>query len=358
MTKAPLRARLALPGDPATPTGGYVYDRRLMGAAPGAGLDLSLLPLPGGFPTPCGATLAAALGILRAAADADPSPIFIDGLAMGVMPAEALAALPVPVIALHHHPLGMEPGLAPERAAALIASETAALAACAAVLTTSHETAKTLTGRLGVPPEKIAVALPGLDRAPAAPRRGTPPHILGVGTISARKGWDVLARALAQLADLPWTAEIIGPRDREPAADAALQGLIEELGLSPRLRLSGPQPAEALRDAYQGADAFCLPSRYEGFGMVAAEAMAHALPVVTTTAGALPEATGGAALLVPPDDAEALAGALRRVLTDRAEADRMAAASAARAAALPTWEDAARIAAGLIARVTRTEDAA
>lgn len=353
-----IRARLAVPGDPATPTGGYVYDRRLAETAPAAGLELAPLPLPGGFPTPCGATLAAALGILRAAAEREGTPILIDGLALGVMPAEAIAALPVPVIALHHHPLGMEPGLEAGRARALLASEAAALAACAGVLTTSQETAKTLAARLGVPPARIAVAPPGTDRAAPAPRRGNPPLLLGVGTISHRKGWDVLAEALARIAHLPWRARIVGPRDREPATDAALTARIAALGLAARIELTGPLDAAGLHAAYQGADLFCLPSRYEGFGMVAAEAMAHALPVATTNAGALPEATGGAALLVPPDDPAALADALALLLTDRAEADRRAAASAARAEALPTWDGAARIAAGLIARVIEERTAA
>jgi glycosyltransferase involved in cell wall biosynthesis len=95
--------------------------------------------------------------------------------------------------------------------------------------------------------------------------------------------------------------------------------------------------------AYQGADIFCLPSRYEGYGMVAAEAMAHGLPVVVSAAGALPEAVGDAGLLVPPDDAPALAASLTRLLDDRAEADRRAAASHARAQSLPGWDVTARI---------------
>ena len=345
----PRAARFAIPGDPATPTGGYVYDRRLAEAAPAAGLTLAPLPLPGGFPGADDATIAEALAILADAAAADPSPILIDGLALGVLPAAALAALPVPIIAMHHHPLGLEPGLAPDRAAALLAAEAEALAACAGVLATSHATAETLRTRLNVPAGKIAVALPGTDMAPDAPRRGDPPLILGVGTISARKGWDVLADALAAIAHLPWRAEIVGPRDREPQADAALVAQLCQRGLSHRVALRGALDAPALHAAYQSADLFCLPSRYEGFGMVAAEAMAHGLPVVTTNAGALPEATDGAALLVAPDDAPALAGALAAVLADRARADKMAAASRERALRLPTWEEAARIAAALIA---------
>lgn len=354
MSPRPLRARFAIPGDPETPTGGYVYDRRLTEAAPAAGLELIPLRLPDGFPDPSPEALARTLAMLAEAAAADPAPILIDGLALGVLPAEAVAALPVPVVAMHHHPLGMETGLAPERAAALIASEKAALSACAAVIATSTETARTIARVFDIPLAAVTVAEPGLER-PAAPalRRGAPPVILGVGTISARKGWDVLAEALAGIAHLPWRAEIVGARDRDPAADAALSAQLAALGLTDRVTLRGALPAAALAEAYQGADLFVLPSRYEGYGMAPVEAMAHGLPVICSDAGALAEATGGAAVLVPPEDAGALALAIAATLTDRAQADALAAASLARAATAPNWTDAAGLVAGAIAAAMR-----
>lgn len=338
------RVLFAIPGDPETPTGGYVYDARLRDAAPRAGLDLPLLRLPAGFPDPSAAALAETLALL-AGADA---PLLIDGLALGVLPADAIRALPAPVIAMHHHPLGLETGLTPARSAVLIASETAALAACAHVIATSRTTADTLAAKLGVPAGKITVAAPGLDRAAPAPRAGRPARILGVGTISRRKGWDVLVAALASIPAPDWTCEIVGPDDRDPEAAAALRAQIAAAGLAGRIRLTGAMTAEGLHAAYQGADIFCLPSRYEGYGMVAAEAMAHGLPVIATAAGALPEAVGDAGLLVAPDDAPALAAALTRLLTDREEADRRAAASHARAATLPGWDATAAIVADAI----------
>jgi glycosyltransferase involved in cell wall biosynthesis len=334
-----LRALFAIPGDPETPTGGYVYDAAVRAAAGSAGMDLPLLALPGGFPDPSPDALAETLALL-ARADA---PLLIDGLALGVLPAAAIRALSVPVIAMHHHPLGLETGLPPARSAALIAAEAEALAACVHVIATSRTTADTLTARLAVSAGKITVAAPGLFRAPAAPRVGRPPLILGVGTISRRKGWDVLAGALALMTDRAWTCTIVGPDDRDPDAAAALRAQIAAAGFGVRMRVTGAMPADALFAAYQGADIFCLPSRYEGYGMVAAEAMAHGLPVVVSAAGALPEAVGDAGLLVPPDDAPALAASLTRLLDDRAEADRRAAASHARAQSLPGWDVTARI---------------
>ncbi|MFO7853765.1 MAG: glycosyltransferase family 4 protein [Paracoccaceae bacterium] len=337
-----LSATLAVPGDLGTPTGGYEYARRLLSAAPEAGLALTHLALPDGFPEPSEAATRETLARLSAT----PGPLLVDGLAHGALPASGLSPLGPRLAALHHHPLGLETGLAPAEAARRLAAEAAALAETAAVICTSRTTAATLADRLHVPPERITVALPGLDPAPKAPRRGDPPVILGVGTISRRKGWDVLAEALAPLTGLPWRAEIAGAADREPEATRALEARLSALGLTDRVTLLGALPRAELDGRFAGADLFVLPSRYEGYGMVVAEALARGLPTVATTAGALPEAAGDAAILVPPDDPAALAEALRRLI-ERPEA-RDALAARALARRFPTWtETAAAVAAAL-----------
>ncbi|MEM1315124.1 MAG: glycosyltransferase family 4 protein, partial [Pseudomonadota bacterium] len=274
--------------------------------------------------------------------------LLIDGLALGAMPAKLLRSLDKTLIALHHHPLGLEPGLSHETARARLSAEAEALAACAAIVTTSATTAETLTTQLGVPKAKITIAEPGVSRRPPAPRRGDPPRILGVGTISRRKGWDLLIPALAPLAGLPWQLEIAGAQDRESNETKALRAAIEAHDLSDRIALPGPLSEAELAARYAAADLFVLPSRYEGYGMVVAEAMAHALPVLTTTAGALPEVAGGAARLVPPDDVPALSAALAELLTSPAERDRLAEASRKRAETLPSWHDAAAKLANLL----------
>ena len=342
-----IAAAFAIPGALDTPTGGYEYDRKLLEAAPAAGLALSHLPLSGGFPHPTRAEAEAAIAAMAAA----PGPVLVDGLALGALPTEAIPeALGARLIALCHHPLGLETGLSADASARMLAAEAAALARCARVLTTSRTTAETLRTRLGVPAARIAVAPPGLTPAPCAPRRRDPaPMILGVGTISARKDWGTLVAALSRLADRDWTCAIAGDDARDPDAAQALRAAIETAGLAPRIRLTGALGRAALDALYLDADLFCLPSRYEGYGMVIVEAMMRGLPVVACDAGAVPEAAGGAARLVPPGDPEAMAGALAAVLDDAEEADRMAAASRAHALSLPGWEDAARIVAGLLA---------
>ena len=97
---------------------------------------------------------------------------------------------------------------------------------------------------------------------------------------------------------------------------------------------------------------FVLASRFEGYGMAYAEAIAHGLPVIGTTGGATPETVPpDAGILVPPDDMAALAAALRRLICDRGERERMAAAARAAAAELPTWPESAKLLAGAIERV-------
>lgn len=303
---------------------------------------LTHLPLPGGFPSPTGAEAEAAVAVLGEALAR--GPVLVDGLALGALPGVAglPAELRARLAALCHHPLGLEPGLSPAESARRLAEESAALAACAAVAVTSDTTGRTLTERLGVPSDRITVALPGTDPAPQAPRRGDPPLILGVGTLSRRKGWDLLLSALAAVADRPWRAVIAGADDRDPETAAALRAQCEARRLAGRVDLPGALPRAEVDRLYLEADLFVLPSRYEGFGMVVTEALARGLPVIAADAGAVAEAAGGAARLVPPEDPRALAEALEDLLDRPAARDRLAAAARARAADLPGWKDTAR----------------
>src|SRR5664279_5315989 len=93
---------------------------------------------------------------------------------------------------------------------------------------------------------------------------------------------------------------------------------------------------EKLAELYAGADLFALASRFEGYGMAYAEAIAHGLPVIGTTAGAIPDTVGAAALLVEADDVAALAAALRALVGDRGRRERLAAAAREAAQRLPS----------------------
>jgi glycosyltransferase involved in cell wall biosynthesis len=338
------RVAFAVPGDLATLTGGYAYDRRMISELESLGWKIDLVNLGDGFPRPSQEQRKTALE--RLIAIPAGCPIIIDGLAFGVLPEVALQLCPChPLIALVHHPLALESGLSAAQAADLLASERAALASARRVIVTSTTTARLLAADYGVPADRIVVACPGSDSAPAA--HGSNDGIvrlLAIGVVVRRKGFDVLISALATLPDLPWHLTIAGDRGRDHEAAAQLDADILRFKLGGRVAVLGAVSRERIAELYAGADLFILASRFEGYGMVFSEAIAHGLPVIGTTAGAIPETVpAGAGMLVAPDDAPALATALRRVIEDPDEMRRMAASARAAAQALPSWQDSAKL---------------
>jgi glycosyltransferase involved in cell wall biosynthesis len=343
----------AIPGDLDTPTGGYIYDKRMIAELRDLGWRPEVLNLGEGFPKPNALTLAGAGAHLTDVPKG--RPIVIDGLAFGVLPhvAEALRETH-PLIALVHHPLALETGVTPRDAATLRESERAALACTRGVIVTSPATARTLAAEYGVSAERMTVAPPGTDRPKVVRRNNAgPPRLLAVGAVVPRKGYDVLTEALSLLLDLPWRLTIVGDCSRDPPTAARLKADIARHRLGPRVTVEDAVPAERLATLYAAADLFVLPSRHEGFGMAYAEAIAYGLPVIGTTAGAIPDTVpASAGVLVPPDDVAALAAALRRLIAQPAERDRLAAGARVAAAALPTWRGSAELFAQAIARVS------
>lgn len=330
-------ARLAIPGDPETPTGGYVYDRRVIEASAGA---LAPLALPGGFPFPDPAALEAAI----AAIATSTQPVIVDGLAYGAFPTGLIESLPRRPLALCHHPLGMETGLDPDLAKRWIKAERAALARAAHVIVTSAATKRLLVAEFGLNAAGVTVASPGLDPAPPATGGAGPPMILTVASLTPRKDHATLVAALARLAaarpELDWRAVFAGPLDRAPATAAAIRDAIRDAGLRDRIEIIGAVNPAALDALYGRASIMALPSRYEGYGMVFAEAMMRALPVVACKIGA--EGASGppsAMRLVPVGDAPALAAALEWFLENPARRQNAGRRARAHALTLPGWAE-------------------
>lgn len=330
-----------LPGPAETVSGGFLYDRRMIGALRRAGLLASLITLPDCFPCPPPAVIARAQDDLAALPAG--SWLIADGLALAPL-CERIAALKdgrLHVVALIHHPLCDEGGLsAPERAR-LFESERRALAGTRHVIVTSATTARRLAD-FGVVAERITVVPPGITRAvgTGARRRRDDDcvvRILSVGSLVPRKGQDVLVQALARVRGLPWQLTLIGPaRDRRFAR--RLRTLSRSFGLSARIRFSGSLPPTRLEQRYGKADIFALPSRMEGYGIALAEAMAHGLAIVTTPAGAIPEvvpATAG--VFVPPDAVKPLARALAALIRDPNRRRRLRRGALEAPAAGRTW---------------------
>ena len=346
------RTAFAVPGDLATATGGYGYDRRIIAELQLLGWQIDVVSVGDGFPQPSAEQRAVALARLETLPEG--VPIVVDGLALGALPeaAEKIARR-APLVALVHHSLALETGLSPAVARKLFESECKALAAARSVIVTSRATAKRLNADYDVSPERITVAPPGTDRVAAA--RRTPDstvRLLSVGAIVPRKGFDVLIAALASIADLPWRLTIAGDHTRSPATAAKLEADIARHRLADRVDLLGAVSPQELCALYSSADVFVLASHFEGYGMAYAEAMASGLPIIGTTGGATADtvpATAG--VLVEPGNVEPLTRALRMVIENEEERRRLARGALAAAAGLPSWASTARIVASVLERL-------
>jgi glycosyltransferase involved in cell wall biosynthesis len=219
------------------------------------------------------------------------------------------------------------------------------------VIATSAATARVLAADYGVASERVSVVEPGTDAVEVPPRRGGAEVVLlAVGAVIPRKGYDVLVAALASIKHLAWRLVIAGDCARSPATMRQLENDIRRLGLSGRIVFRGALAAGELSALYASVDLFVLPSRYEGYGMAYTEAISHGLPVVATTAGAIPETVpDDARVLVPPENVEALAAVLRLLIETPRERERLAAG--ARAAKFPSWRQQGAIFAAVLERL-------
>ncbi|HET9716028.1 MAG TPA: glycosyltransferase family 4 protein [Pseudolabrys sp.] len=338
------RLVFAVPGDLATPTGGYAFDRRIIAELEKLQWTIEVIDLGSDFPWPAKATREHAAA--RLAMTPEGSTVMIDGLALGTLPEAARRLRPNhTLVALVHHPLAMETGINASQADILRASERSALAAARHVIVTGKTTADQLIAEYNVPADKITIVLPGTDTTGfSAGSRDGIVRILSVGAIVPRKGFDVLITALGAIRELPWRIVIAGDRTRHPETAARLDDQIARLELGERVILEGAVASSRLQQLYLDSDLFALASRYEGYGMAYGEAVAHGLPVIGTRVGAAADLVPpGAGILVSPEDPVSFAQALRRLIENPNERSRAAAAARAAAEKLPKWEEAARI---------------
>ncbi|MFF9674555.1 glycosyltransferase family 4 protein [Streptomyces eurythermus] len=354
-------AHFVMPGgvdDPAAPSGGNAYDRRIRLDLPGFGWLVTPHAVPGGWPRPDGPARDRLARTLRDLPD--DAVVLLDGLvACGVPEIVVPEAGRLRLAVLVHLPLGDETGLDPAVAAALDTRERAVLRAAGAVIATSDWAGRRLVSHHGLAPDRVHVAAPGADIAPLAPGTDGVSRLLCVAAVTPRKGQHRLVEALAEVRDLPWTCECVGGLGQDPGyADRVRQSTARH-GLTDRLRLTGPRTGADLDASYAAADLVVLPSRAETYGMAVTEALARGVPVLVTDVGGLPEAVGRApdgrvpGILVPPEDPTALAAALRRWFADPDVRRRLKAAARGRRTTLAGWPTTARTLATVLHHLPR-----
>jgi glycosyltransferase involved in cell wall biosynthesis len=347
---------LVVPGRLDTPTGGYVYDRRIVAGLGALGWPVDVCSLDGSFPSPSEAARAAAASALSSI---PPGVIvLVDGLAGGALPTlMEREATRLRLVSLVHHPLADETGISHEDRTAFEASERRSVAASRRVVVTSRATANRVSALFGVAPERIAVVEPGVDRGPLSKGSASAtPELLCVATISPRKGYGTLVRALAMIDDRPWHLTIVGSLDRDPPSAEILRSSLRAAGLEQRVTLAGEADAATISTYYQRADLFVLATEYEGYGMVVAEALAHGLPVVSTPVGGIPDLVGSdAGVLVAVGDARGLADAIANALDHSDVRLRWRTGAAQVRDRLSSWETASRKMADVLRRVALDE---
>jgi glycosyltransferase involved in cell wall biosynthesis len=334
--------------DPARPSGGNVFDRRVCRQLVSLGWSVHEHPVAGFWTRPDAASYAALADAVRRIPDG--AVVLLDGLVASTAPDVLVPeAARLRLVVLVHMPLGDR-------------RERAVLEAAAAVITTSAWTRRRLGDLYALPTDRVHVAEPGVDEVNADDLATATAHggaLLCVAAVTRDKGHDVLLEALSAVLDLSWDCTCVGRLDREPAFVEAMRRRLRDAGLGDRVHLAGPCTGVALSRAYAAADLMVLASRAETYGMVIGEALAHGVPVLAADVGGVTEALGhGAAgvrpgMLVAPDDPQALAAALQAWLTDDELRIRLRQAARERRASLPTWPATASVIADVLAGASR-----
>ncbi|MEQ1575337.1 MAG: glycosyltransferase family 4 protein [Vicinamibacterales bacterium] len=354
-----------VPGRLETPTGGYIYDRRMAEGLRRLGWVVDVRQLDDTFPYPTPYALehaARVLAEIRAGAT-----VMVDGLAFGAM-ADLVEreASRLRFVALVHLPLAADIGLDRDTAARFEADERRALGAASLLIVTGTATLPLLDAH-GLKHERTVVVEPGTDIAPLAGGSAgdgldrdrlqrAPLRLVCVATLNPGKGHEILFRALAALPHRHWRLTCAGSTTRHPATTERLRELLRAERLESLVTLVGELDATGLAELYDESDVFVLATLQETYGMAVAEALARGLPVVGTTTGALPELVGDVAgLLVPPGNVDALRKALGTVLDDAELRARLTAGARKVRERLPTWEQAAVGMARALALVTHDE---
>jgi glycosyltransferase involved in cell wall biosynthesis len=260
----------------------------------------------------------------------------------------------VPTVATIHHPITVDRNIAvrAETAAwkrikqwrwySFVGMQKRVARTLPKIITVSQNAQRDISRDFGIEAGRFRIVPNGIDTRQFYPLPGVErdPHRIIVTTSADMplKGLRYLVLAVAQLAtDRDIRLVVVG----SPKKNGDIIQLIRQLGVGHCIRFTGRIAAEEFVRQYARAAVAVVPSVYEGFGLPAGEAMACGVPVVSTSGGALPEVVGNAGILVPPSDAEALAGGIRELIEHPDRARALGRAGYERVHRFFTWESAA-----------------
>jgi glycosyltransferase involved in cell wall biosynthesis len=217
----------------------------------------------------------------------------------------------------------------------------------------NSETTRAVVWRLLGEERQCVVAYPGGDHIASGIDDGIiwnralepgPLKLLFIGNVIPRKGLHTLIGALGRLADQDWHLTIVGSLSADRRYVKRIQGLISDRGLKERVDMAGTVDQESLTELLSTHHSLTVPSFYEGFGIVYLEAMAFGLPVIASTAGAVPEVVADAreGFLVPPGDEATLADCIGVFVRNRKRLAAMGLAARMRSLDHPSWAESAQ----------------
>lgn len=328
-----MRLAFVTVGDTSRATGGHLYNARVLGGLRELGVQVEEF-------------VASCEGVDEQHAAAADLGDCLDPAAFDVVCVDALARVAcaphldrwlarAPVVAMVHElPSAARSGERPD--------EEPLLRADRLVCVSSH--GASILEERGVAPDLIHVVPPGLDSPPPSERERVYEEdgvlrVLCVAQWIPRKGiaelveaWNTLRAEYHRPAAV---LELIGETETDPAYADRVRGAVAS---ADDILVRGVVGDDELRRAYVAADIFALPSTYEGYGMVYAEAMSHGLPVLALDTGPVPEVVGEAGLLVGAGDATGLVDTLHELLDDAALRRNLSGAALRRAGELSGWD--------------------
>ncbi len=277
-----------IPGDINLLRGNYVYNKRIAEGLKALGHQVIIHHLPDDFPFPSDASLQQCRQIMGAIPQAEP--VIIDNLVFGVIP-DILEDfyLQKPIIALVHITLSADPNLTAYQREMVLNLEKKAQEFATKFIVSSPYTANLLT-TAGIEKNQIYVIIPGVDNYPQKKNYPEKPSkLLSIANFTSNQGHLTLIKALTALKNKDWELHCYGNLSFDEEYVTELQMMIRRNGLKEKVWIHDPVSGKELSDVYLNSDLFIHASNFETYGMSVVDALAHGIPVITSTGGGICE---------------------------------------------------------------------